>query len=211
MRNYSVWLICGHKCDLLTVVHVEFCMQFPHKDSFLSVQCVQKKLPVNLAVHNPTGEVLPTNMYSTSNPGCLISVMFKSCPSNKQASGRGRLGGIITFFPSWVKSMGVGLDGLQEWLYIWTRNAQSLPHFPENIQERTFQISVSLIHLSWLVPTQPVDWALLRWISNESSLTYIPLLIFSASPQAATLTACSSLKARKVKWRGKMCLFVPLI
>lgn len=75
-------------------MHAAFCMS-PHKDFFLSVHCVQKKLPVNLAVHNPTGEVLPTNMYSTSNPVSLISVMFKGCPSSKQASGTGSL----YFFP----------------------------------------------------------------------------------------------------------------
>lgn len=76
--------------------------------SFSSVCCVLKELPVNLAADNPTGEVRPVNMYSTSKPGCIISVMFKGCPSNKQASGGGRLRSIISvFFSSLVKNTGV--------------------------------------------------------------------------------------------------------
>lgn len=71
-------------------MHIELCMQFPTQTlfSFSSVCCVLKKLPVNLAADNPTGEVLPANMYSTSKPGGIISVMFKSFPSNKQPSKR---------------------------------------------------------------------------------------------------------------------------
>lgn len=52
-------------------------MQVPLIDRFLSVQCAEKKLPVNLTLGNPTREVLPTNMYRASKSGCLISVMFK--------------------------------------------------------------------------------------------------------------------------------------
>ena len=68
-------------------------MPFPTQTlfSFSSVCCVLKELPVNLAADNPTGEVLPANMYSTSKPGCIISVMFKSCPLNKQPSGKGKI------------------------------------------------------------------------------------------------------------------------
>lgn len=72
----------------------------------------------------------------------------------------------------------IGLDTLQGGLYSWTRNAQSLPYFLENIQKRTSQISANLIHFGKVVPTQPVDWALVHCISNESSLTYIPPLTY---------------------------------
>lgn len=47
------------------------------------------------------------------------------------------------------------------------------PIFQKNIQKRTSQISASLIHPGWSVPTLPVDWALVHWIELESSLTYI--------------------------------------
>lgn len=89
---------------------MSFACSFPHKlFSFSSVCCVLKKLPVNLAPDNPAGEVLPANMYSKSKLGCIISVMFKSCPSNKQASGGGRLCRIIkkNFSSSLVKNTGV--------------------------------------------------------------------------------------------------------
>lgn len=167
---------------------LSFAVQFPTQTLFSlgSVCGVLKKLPLNLAARNPTGEVPPANMYSTSKPGCIISVMFKGCPSKRQASEGGRFCCIIPvlfFPPSLVKNTvclqvtAIGLDRFQEVLYGRIRNAQSLPYFPrKHSKENIFQISAGLIHSGWLVPTLAADWALVRWISNESSLTYIPLL-----------------------------------
>ena len=180
--------------------------------SFSSVCCALKKLPVNLAADNPTGEVLPANMYSTSQAmGRIISVMFKGCPFNRQASGGGEIAlHHYFFFPPLVKDMGVcrlqRLDwtGSRKWCTDEQENAQSLSLFHRKTsKKRTSQISASLIHLGWVVPTLPVDGALVHWISNESSLTYIPSAeLLQASPRAATLTACS-LQAREMKGRGK--------
>lgn len=76
-REQAVVPTSLYNCEGL---HTGLCVQPRTLFSHSSVCCVLKKLPVNLAADNPTGEVLPVNMYSTSKPYCIISVMFKGCP-----------------------------------------------------------------------------------------------------------------------------------
>ena len=86
--------------SLVLSISVRDCVQFPTQTllSLSPVCCALKKLAVNLTADNPVGEVLPVNMYSTYKLGCIISVMSKSCPSDRQASVVGRLCRIFTCF-----------------------------------------------------------------------------------------------------------------
>lgn len=103
-------------------------MQFPTQAllSFPPLCCVLKKLPVNLAVDNPIGEVLPANMYTTSRLGCVISVMFKGCPSSKQASGAGGGG----------EDCAASLERLQ---------VQPLGPVPEGVRKSDMKYSISSV------------------------------------------------------------------
>lgn len=85
--------------------------------SISSVCCVLKKLPVKLAAtDNPTEEVLPANMYPTSQLGCIISVMFKGYPPNKHDSGGKRLPFIMKAWVVCRLDRVIGLDCPQEGL-----------------------------------------------------------------------------------------------